>query len=57
MNTTKLMVSIREAAEMTGLSYSCIRKLCMNRQIVHIRSGKKYFVNLPKLMDYLNDAS
>lgn len=51
---TKMMVGLREAAEYTGLTYNCIRRLCLKNEIVHIRSGKKFYVNLPKLLEYLN---
>lgn len=50
------MVTLREAAEYTGLTYNCIRKLCLTDKIVHIRSGKKFYVNLPKLLDYLDHS-
>lgn len=48
------MVSIREAAELTGLSYDYIRKLCINDKIVYVKAGSKYIVNLGKLIDFLN---
>ena len=48
------MVTVREAAKMTGLSYDCLRKLCLRNEIAHIRSGTKYMVNVKKLNDYLN---
>ncbi|MGM9537163.1 MAG: helix-turn-helix domain-containing protein [Candidatus Onthomonas sp.] len=47
------MVTIREAAARTGLSYSCIRRLCMTNQITYVRSGKKYYINLGKLLAFL----
>lgn len=40
------MVTLREAAKMTGLSYDCLRKLCLRNEIAHIRSGTKYMVNV-----------
>ena len=51
------MVSIREAAELTGLSKICIRKLCWENKICYKRSGSKYLINLQKFSEYLNDAS
>lgn len=48
------MITIRECARRTGLSYDCIRKMCRAGQIVHLRIGKKYFVNFGKLCEYLN---
>ena len=54
--TTKIMVSIREASEHTGLSYYAVRKLCLTGQITFVRSGVKFYINLPKLMEYLNEG-
>lgn len=50
------MVTLREAAKMTGLSYDCLRKLCLRNEIAHIRIGTKYMINLDKLSDYLNNV-
>lgn len=48
------MKTLREASELTGISYDCLRKLCLQKKIVHVRAGKKYLINLEKLVDYLN---
>ena len=48
------MLTIKEAAEKTGVSYDCIRKLCLQNKIVHIRAGTKYLINFEKFVDYLN---
>ena len=40
----EIMVSIQKAADYTGLSYYCIRKLCRNHQITYILSGRKHCV-------------
>lgn len=50
--TVKLMISLKEASELTGLSYSCIRKLCLNNEIIFCRSGNKYYVNSRSLLDF-----
>lgn len=50
------MVTIRKAAELTGLSYDYIRKLCINDKIVYVRAGSKYVVNLGKLIEFLNEG-
>ena len=52
----EIMVSIQKAADYTGLSYFCIRKLCRNHQIPYILSGRKHCVNLPKLVEYLGQV-
>lgn len=54
MKQPKLMVTLREAAERTGLTYCCVRRLCLSGQISYIRSGVKYFVNFERLMEFLN---
>lgn len=56
MEKEKIMVTIREASERTGLAYHCIRKLCMNGQIIYIRSGRKYYVNLKRLTAFLEQG-
>ncbi len=48
------MLTIREAAGRTGLSYDFIRKLCLQGKIVFVRVGSKYLVNMGKLVDFLN---
>ncbi len=48
------MLTLREASQRSGLAYEHLRKLCIRNEIVHIRTGTRYLVNLPKLIDYLN---
>lgn len=48
------MLTIKSAAEQTGLSYDCIRKMCLQNKIVYIRAGTKFLINLEKLIEYLN---
>lgn len=48
------MLPIKVVAERTGLSYECLRQLCINGEIVHIRTGAKYLINWERLIDYLN---
>ena len=54
--TIPTMVTIRAAADQTGLSYDYIRKLCLAGKIVFVKSGSKYLINLEKLVDYLNNG-
>lgn len=51
------MVTLAEASKQTGLSYDYLRKLCLRDQITHIRAGKKYLINLERLVDYLNGGT
>ncbi|MCX4298423.1 MAG: excisionase family DNA-binding protein [Lachnospiraceae bacterium] len=48
------MRTIDEVSKLTGLSYTFIRKLCLNGKIVHVKTGRKYLVNLDKFYEYLN---
>ena len=50
------MLTIRECARRTGLSYDCIRKMCRSDAVANIRVGKKYFVNFGMLCKYLNQG-
>lgn len=50
------MLPIKQAAEESGLSYSFIRKLCIQKKIVFIRSGNKYFINMQKFEEYLDSG-
>lgn len=48
------MVSITEASKRTGLSYELLRQLCIRKEIVHIKSGRKYLINFTALCSFLN---
>ena len=49
------MVTIKAAAEATGLTYSCIRQWILSGTITYyVKSGNKYFLNLDKLVEFLN---
>ena len=48
------MITLKEAAAKSGLSYNCLRNLCLSGELVHIRAGNKILVNEEKLIDYLN---
>ena len=51
------MLTIKEAAGRTGLSYYFLRKLCLQGRIAFIRVGGKYLVNMEKLADFLNGGA
>ncbi len=48
------MMTLKQAAEQTGLSYHCLRNLCLSGKVSHIRSGNKYMINADRLEEYLN---
>lgn len=49
------MISLKQAAIETGLSYYCLRNLCLDGKVAHITSGNKYLINADRLDDYLNN--
>ena len=51
----KIFMSIKDAAEYTGLAQSYIRSGCKKGTIPHIRSGQKYLVNV-KLLEEIADS-
>ena len=51
--TVPTMVGIAEASKQTGLSYDYLRKLCLQNKIVHVRAGVRYYINLEKLIEFL----
>jgi len=51
------MITIREAAKRTGLSYEFLRKSCASGKIVHIRVGTgKYLINFGWLISWLESS-
>ena len=50
------MITLNEAAELSGLSYSFLREHCLDGTLVHIRSGRKFLLNADKLAEYLNSG-
>ena len=48
------MMTIKAAATETGLSQYFVRQLCLQKKIIHVRTGAKYLVNVDRLIDYLN---
>lgn len=51
------MVTIKQAAAETGLTYSAVRRLCLDNKIVYIKTGTKFLINLTKFIEYLNGES
>lgn len=51
---TPTFVSIREAAITCGLPYKTILGLCHAEKIIYFKSGKRYLINLDKLIEFLN---
>ena len=49
----KLMLTLKEAAELTGLTYNALRLMCIREEIPYHRVGKKYLINKEILLEYL----
>lgn len=49
--------SISEAAKLTGLSSFFIRRGCRDGTIPHIKSGTKFLVNVPLLIEQMDKQS
>lgn len=47
------MLTIRQAADETGVSYDWIRKMCIQGKIKHVRIGTKRLINSESLRQYL----
>lgn len=50
------MITLKEAASRTHLSYSTLRNMCLENQIVHFRRGNRFYVNYQKLIDFFNNC-
>ena len=51
------METISKAAKLTGLAEHHVRQLVLSGKIVACNIGKKYLVNVDKLIEYLNTAT
>ena len=49
--------SIRDASHTTGISQYYIRQGILNGNIPHVKSGAKYLVNVPRLLEKLEEQS
>lgn len=56
-NTGKPFQGIRETANSTGLSQYFLRKGVKAGTIPHIRSGEKILINVPALMNLMDEQS
>ena len=51
------MITSKEAALETGLPDYFLRKLCITKRIKAIKSGRKYYLNINSLHDFLSEES
>ena len=43
------LLTVKQAAEATGLNRQSIYRMCREKRIPHIRMGSRYFIDLKKL--------
>ncbi len=49
------MMTLRQAAAETGLTYSCLRKWILSGEFNYfVKAGSKYLVNMDRLAEFLN---
>ena len=49
------MLTLREAAEATGLSYSCLRRWILAGEFdFYVKSGSRYYINVERLEEFLD---
>lgn len=48
------METIKNTAKLTGLPEHFIRQKAISGEIVAVKAGNKYLINVDKLIDYLN---
>ena len=48
------METINETAKLLGLAKNHIRQLVLQNKIKFVKAGKKYLINVDKLVEYLN---
>ena len=51
-----MMITLKQATELTGFSYYFLRKLCLHGEIKFVRSGTKYLLNKNSLLAYLGEG-
>lgn len=57
VNTTTTFAKLKDACTVTGLSMFFLRQGCKDGSVPHIRSGSTYYVNLPALLEMLDEQS
>lgn len=52
--TIPKMVTVKEAAKLTGMTEYFIRSKLRNNEIVYVKTGTKYLINFNLFVDFLN---
>lgn len=53
---TPLMMKLRPAAALYGISYDRLRKWCLQGEVAHVRSGRDFLINTRSLENLLNTS-
>lgn len=49
------MLTIREAAKETGLTYNCLRRWILSGEFTfYVKAGSRFLVNMDRLAEFLN---
>lgn len=56
-NPSNQFQTIANASRTTGLSQYALRRGCWNHTVPHIRAGAKYMINVPLLLQRLDEKS
>lgn len=49
------MMTLRDAAKETGLTYSCLRRWILSGKFTYyVKAGNKFLVNMDRLAEFLN---
>lgn len=57
MNNEAIYMSIRQAARHTGIAESFLRSAVKDKRVPGFYSGKKFLVNVPRLLKVLENQS
>lgn len=52
--TGPMMLMPKQAAEATGCSVYMIRRLIREDVVKYVKSGRRHYINMPSLMEYLS---
>ena len=49
------MLTLQQAADQTGLSYSCLRRWILSGEFgFYVKSGSRYYINMERLAEFLD---
>ena len=52
------MLTLREAAETTGLTYNCLRRWILSGEFsYYVKAGTRYYINMERLSEFLNQSA